>query len=433
MVPAYGIALILALVAVTSRNWHVPRALNIILSLTGLLLVAAALLLSYILPVFHLPQPSGKFAVGTTSLYFQDDQRPEIITPATNDHRELMVRAWYPAADEPHRATASYMHPMLAKAIIENRGLPAWVVAHFNLIKTHAWPEAAAASAQQKFPVIIFSPGYQSYSAMYTSLLEDLASHGYIVLSIDYTYETPLSIFPDGEMKFMDQEYVDVWKEVSWDTVQASIEAFRAAQEVALKRQYAEKYLSEVPYTSHVDHWVSDVSFIIDQLQYKEQLREVDWLDQLNVDQIGVMGHSLGGATSAVACATDRRIKAAINLDGSQWGSLMRHSITQPFLWITAEKDVKESAMDLDAFIYEQVTQGNLFHIGVTGATHTNFYDIALWSNYAPLIQTGSINAHRLIGLVNECTRSFFDEHLKNKPATIRKVTGNARELVWEP
>ncbi len=219
MIPAYGIAVIMTLVAFVPTTFRLPRYLRVVLSSLGALLIIISLLLGYLLPVFQLPEPSGTFAIGTTYLHLRDDTRPEPITPDTTDVRELMVRVWYPAESR-QPSTYPYMHPELAKVLAKNYGLPDFVLSHFDLIETHASLDAAVVSDKGLFSAIVFSPGYMSHSSMYTSLLETLASHGYIVFSIDYPYETPVSVFPNDDLRFFDPTYTNVWKNASWDDVQ---------------------------------------------------------------------------------------------------------------------------------------------------------------------------------------------------------------------
>ena len=427
MAPAYA-TIALTPLAFVPAAIRLPRYLIIVLLSMGILSVIISLLLGCLLPIFRLPEPSGPFMVGTAYLHLQDSTRPEIITLDTTDVRELMVRVWYPAEPE-SQETYPYMHSQLANVLAKNHGLPGFIMSHFSLIETHSILDAKVASGERSFPAVIFSPGYMSHSSMYTSLLETLASHGYIVFSIDYTYETPLSIFSDDDLRLFDPVYTDVWRNVSWDSVEASIHAFEEAVSVATQRQYVSQYLARVPYTARVDNWSEDVVFVIDQLHSEEQRVGESLFNRVDLNSIGVMGHSMGGATSAVACVTDRRVKAGINLDGSQWGSLMNDTITQPFLWITAEQDPAAPSMTLDSFIYDQVSEGSFHHLSVARATHTNFSDMSFWSNYPPLTQIGSIDGRKMIRIINQCSLNFFGKHLKKKPVTIDSVAEEFGEL----
>lgn len=428
MVPAYILIAVLLLSSLILHFGHLHKFFKIVFSLIGIILILSSSLLGYVLPVFSLPQPSGQFAMGTTYLHLRDETRAEMATEDTTDRREIMVRVWYPA-EAGEQQLFPYISAELSKVYAESNGFPAFITSHLNLTKTNALEDAPVAEEKESFPIIIFSHGYMTHSSMYTSILETLASHGYVVLSIDYTYEAPVSVFPHGELKFFDSEYTNVWNGASWDSVQASIEAFRTTHDLDIKRQQAKKYLELMPYTPRVDHWADDIQFVIDQLQSKNQLPDQLLFNKLNLDKIGVIGHSVGGAASAVACAYDPRIKAGINLDGSQWGSLMDTVLTQPFLWMTVDKDPDNSVLDLDAFIYENTSKNEFYHLNIAQATHANFSDLSLWANHPSITQTGAIDGHRMITIVNDCTLAFFDKFLKNEPLDVEGLAEHFHEI----
>lgn len=428
MIPAYGIVILLSLPAVVPSFFHLHRWLKVFFVSFAVLSIIISLLLSHLLPVFHLPKPSGKFAIGTTYLHLRDSARLEPITDDPTDYRELMVRVWYPARPV-KRAPFPYMHPKLSRKILESFGLPGFLFSHFDRVKTHTLQDAEVAREGGSFPGIIFSHGYLSHSTMYTCLLGSIASHGYIIFSIDYTYETPFSIFPGSDARPYDKEYTDVWKYISWEAVQAHIKAFRTTKDLEGRRKYVGQYLEQVPYTPRADDWARDIGFVIDQLNNKALRQSHPFLSSLDPGSIGAIGHSLGGAASAVACAKDYRIRAGVNLDGSQWGTLMNDTITQPFLWMTAPKDPQESSMDIDTFIYEQVTANDFYHLDVAGATHTNFSDVALWTTFPSLVQAGSIDPYRMIKITNNCILTFFDRFLKQKPVTLESQVDTFGEV----
>ena len=49
-------------------------------------------------------------------------------------------------------------------------------------------------------PVLLFSHGYTAHPSAYTALLEDLASHGYVVLSVVHPYEAMAAALADGRV-----------------------------------------------------------------------------------------------------------------------------------------------------------------------------------------------------------------------------------------
>jgi hypothetical protein len=50
------------------------------------------------------------------------------------------------------------------------------------------------------YPVVLYSPGGSSDAALGTGLVEDLVSHGYVVVAMDDTNESPEVEFPGGRL-----------------------------------------------------------------------------------------------------------------------------------------------------------------------------------------------------------------------------------------
>lgn len=66
-----------------------------IISLTALALVIVLALL--IIPQLELPAPTGPHAVGESIFRWVDTSRPEALTDAPDDFREVVAMIWYPA------------------------------------------------------------------------------------------------------------------------------------------------------------------------------------------------------------------------------------------------------------------------------------------------------------------------------------------------
>jgi predicted dienelactone hydrolase len=73
------------------------------------LAVLVSILLATLMPVFRFPQPTGPYAVGTTTYHWVDAGRPGLFTADPDDHRELMAQVWYPAESQPSAPRASYI------------------------------------------------------------------------------------------------------------------------------------------------------------------------------------------------------------------------------------------------------------------------------------------------------------------------------------
>jgi len=150
----------------------------------------------------ELPVPSGRFPVATTSWRVTDRARPETFAAAT-EFRQIEVLAWYPAT--PRRgAVAPYLREGLAevRAFAKLFGSES---AFDNLegVRTHAELDGPPAAGSNRFPLLVFSHGYTGVPSSYTALLEDLASHGYAVLSIVHPYEATAATLADGRIASM--------------------------------------------------------------------------------------------------------------------------------------------------------------------------------------------------------------------------------------
>jgi predicted dienelactone hydrolase len=117
-----------------------------------------------------------------------DEARGEEMTEDPDDRRELMIRAWYPAIipegaePEPFLREIEPVHAIFARSL----PLPAFTFSHLTRIPSHSYLDAPIAAGQPPFPVLVFSHGNSFYASQNSLLMEHLASHGYIVFSIDH-------------------------------------------------------------------------------------------------------------------------------------------------------------------------------------------------------------------------------------------------------
>jgi Platelet-activating factor acetylhydrolase, isoform II len=238
-----------------------------------------------------LPEPTGKYEVGTVSLHLVDRARQDPYW-STPHPRELMVSLWYPARFDDY-CLAPWMSPgVLAYYRTELETILNSVpLDGVKFPITHARQGAPVMPAPHKYPVVLFSPGFAIQRERGTILVEDLTSHGYIVVTISHTYETNAVEFPDGR--------IELGRPEDPNNVAANITA-------SIRR--------------------ADVRFVIDKLtelvagdnpDAEQRPLPVGLGRSLDMTKIGIFGHSLGGATVAQAMANDARIIAGINLDGS--------------------------------------------------------------------------------------------------------------------
>jgi predicted dienelactone hydrolase len=396
MVPAYGLTLLFFLLNLlrikrggqaAQKQPSRRRALVIIGFLFRLLIFALVAALPVLLPVFRLPQPTGPHAVGTTRLHLVDPTRPETFTPDTSDQREFMVQVWYPAQVEPDARLAIYMEDMPS------------LYNYMSLVRTHSYLDAPVSNAQSSYPVLIFSPGYISSVEHNLTLMEELASHGYVACSIAHTYHAIATAFPDGRVVPVDSTLAN-------DYMRGNLPPNRI-------------------FAEHLRIWTEDTLFLINELEsIQAGERESTFVGKLDLTRLGILGVSFGGTTTVQVCSVDDRCQAGVNLDGGLpkgYGVPMDSPLKKPFMFMSNEGMAPYMRTNLRA------VDNTAYGITVRGSAHLNFVDVTL---YAPVLKFvpalgwidkpfGSIDGYRMVKIMNDYTLAFFDKHLKGEMAPL--------------
>jgi dienelactone hydrolase len=386
----------------------------------GVILPIILLLLSFalstLMPVITLPKPEGPFKVGTQTFYMKDERRDETLTDESGDKRELMVQVWYPAQafDKPTQMLFpedQAQFTSLMQTFSESMKIPGFFLDYFKYFRTNSYAEASLYKASKPYPLIILNHGMGTTRLIHASQAENLASNGYIVAAIDHTYSTSGTVFPDG-------------------TVTEFITSVNISNMAVVSQEVGRI-------------WAEDVIFVIDQFErMHEGSLESAFKGAIDLDKIGVMGHSFGGSTSYNALCMDTRIKAAINMDGSFFTLAGSAGTDKPFLFITddayeeriqfitkgnpSDEELKEEGLtredyekltpmykDEQSILKEAASHGSEIFI-IPGMAHFNVTDLQLYSGLLKYTgMTGSMDGRACAGLVNRYILDFFDEHLR--------------------
>ncbi len=288
-----------------------------------------------------LPQPTGKFYVGTQNLFFTDSSRKEKLTFRSGDKRSLQVKIWYPS-DERKDTPNLYLKDYDGKLLWENYRIFNDDRGFFDTLKTYssfAYEDVPVSRRKEKFPIIFFSPGfYFGLDDYYTALMENLASNGYIVVSITHPYDQVITKTADGNVVGLKKLRVTraylQWKKVEF--------MHKKNPDTANTRQVnriLKAYLRGMKiFDRSVRLWVKDVQFMMDTLQ-KLNDHAVDdrWYGKIDFSKVATLGQSVGGAVAGQLCYVDSRVKAGVNLDCFQFGDLYRHEMKKPFLLLQSE------------------------------------------------------------------------------------------------
>jgi hypothetical protein len=352
-----------------------------------------------------LPTPTGAFAVGRVTLAWVDDAL-DTLAPVPGTKREILVWIWYPSAPGQPRAIDDYVPAPMRAAAGPASGVMALVTRDVSMVHGHSVRNAEVSPQQRSYPVVIMRGGASAAVVGYSTLAEDLASHGYVVVGFDAPYRTSVVAFPDGRVMRRTPE---------------NNPELCAEQPLALQAACVSKILMA---------WSADIAFTLNRL---EGLNAADpsgkFTGRLDMTRVGVFGHSFGGATAAQFCHDDSRCKAAIDIDGQPFGSVVQDGLHQPFLFLMSDHGEPSDPVgrQIEAniqSIYDRLPVESRLRIAIRGANHFFFSD-----DGALLKSHIVIRALRMFGLVGidgrrqlavtaYCARSFFDAHLNGNSAS---------------
>ena len=343
-----------------------------------------------------LPTPTGSFAVGRTISVWSNPSRPDPMATLPGAKQKLLAWIWYPAAPPPSQQVDDYMPAPLRKAM-ENGLFIALLNRDSSRIHSHSLRDAPVSPAQRQYPVIIMRAGLAALTTDYTSLAEDLASHGYVVVGFDAPYRSFAVVFPDGQViRRAPQNNLDL---LGGDS--------QAHMAVKLTRA-----------------WSADTAFALDQIALLDASDPSGrFTGRLDMQHVGVFGHSLGGAAALEFCHDDPRCKAGIDVDGLPLGDVINDGVTQPFLFLLSDHSSEpgtESNPVMINFrsIYNRLPSDRRLWITIRGADHYGFSDDTKNQVVMYILRT---LGHRMTGLrqiaISEhFIDTFFDVYLKGAP-----------------
>jgi len=214
------------------------------------------------------PMLPGPFPVGVKTFDFYDDSRPN---EATGKGRWLRTDIWYPTTQK--YKDGPFEEIDFAKEGIEVGTLPEDIVqalrdSSIDPIVVDQIRDAEMDRSHGPYPVLFFSHGANGIRWQSVFYTIHLASHGYIVVSSDH----------EGNLL--------------WDLLKDGF-ASDATAVSAAKRP-------------------ADLSFVLDEITEFNNDSEDFFHDTMNLDMVGVSGHSLGGLTSVITPCQDDRFKVSV-------------------------------------------------------------------------------------------------------------------------
>ena len=317
------------------------------------------------------PAPSGPAAVGSRTLHLVDATRTDPYQAGTT--RELMLRLWYPRQDNPGCLAAEYTPPAV------------W--AYFSSLLKSPLPRVATSSCRDaavavgRHALVFIEHGYTGTFTDYTFLAEDLASRGYVVAAIDHTHEATAVAFPDGRLeKSVFGSHLTQWTRND-----------RGVLELAVAVR------------------LGDLRFALAELT-RLSASGGDLGDRLDLGQIALIGHSLGGLTTLRALESEPRFKAGIVLDSLPPPHFAR-PIQQPVLTLAVGR---QGWNEDDCLLWDSL-HGPRTAVNLPGLDHLALSD-AVWLLDGAL-SSGSASPQAAVSVLRTYVADFLDANLRGQAA----------------
>ncbi|MFD7033539.1 alpha/beta hydrolase family protein [Streptomyces sp. NPDC059917] len=226
-------------------------------------------------PVLRLPAPTGPHPVGVRKVHLTDPDRTD---PWVGGVRELMLTVLYPARSVRGFSRAPQLTPGEAReftglAPLVHRGLPEPGTVDWGAVLTHGYEGAPPLPGRR--PVLVYSPGGGDSRTLGTTLAEDLASHGRVVVLVDHPGDASQVELPTGMRTTVLMGPPD-----------------------------------PATFRTMVDTRIADLRLVLD------RLGDLPLAPFADPRRIGFYGHSAGGTAAVYAARRDRRVGAVANLEG---------------------------------------------------------------------------------------------------------------------
>lgn len=300
-----------------------------------------------VLPV--IPPPTGPNAVGARTFAITDPSRAEAFPNGGGGSRKFVVTARYPAPAGtlmPY-GSANWWNDYMYGSTIASGLADSTMSAKITGCKTYSTANAAVSGTG--LPVVLLSAGFGLPRIAMSALAEDLASYGYLVLTLGHVYESMVEETPSG-MKYQYKAVLNDWY---WQTAtQTRVGDLRAV-------------IDQLPSLGYGIGAAADLSELV------------------------VAGHSLGGAAGLALADSDVRVRAVLCLDspaGIAWGGVMHVPDSLPCPVMSLSTD--DAAAGITSPSWGQMLAGGtngyrFYDLLQPGAKHLAYTDFAVLTGAA--------------------------------------------------
>lgn len=251
----------------------------------------------------------------------------------------------------------------------------------------------------QRHRLVLFAPGLGERADAHETIVRDLASYGYIVVALN-----DLAIASPSETEPLDEP--TRLQPFDFSSAEALAATVRRG---AVRTEYEARQALRT-----LDHLAACVK------------SDGGLAGHIDVQHVGFVGYSFGGAVAVEAAQQDGRIAAVANLDGSLFGHAAEEPLDTPYLFISSDLDLgllmdPESPRKHEFALYQrdlrlaatQAQRPDSSIVVIRGAGHATFTD-HFWTlrNWPKWLLLTPPRAQRI---VRAYLVGFLDAYLKGQ------------------
>jgi hypothetical protein len=371
-----------------------------------------SILIFYYFPLPFMRKTTGSYPVGTTTYTISS---PTCEDPVNGSGEyKVYMQVWYPAGIKDD-SLANYaiskedmerIFELGNKASLLNK--VKFVFLPLSKSKSNSYLNVKPIRTSTPLPLVIYNGGANSVVGQNSMLMEDLASHGFVVVSIGHPYGSIIN-YGDGTTVKPDTEIVrklftDAGNELTRYLKLVELKAMNQNDKYTLEEKY---YYKLNIWKTLTNAWESDSMCVIDFLGNKTKSPEDMFYQKIDMDNIAVIGHSLGGYTAGNLCAHMNEVKTCVFFDTSPMSDYFYTDMKKPSLFIYAKTD-----NTINPYIHRNPTSP-ITVITIKNANHFSFMEQGyLAPSINPLGNDTLISGNQVLDIVYKSTTDFLVKNM---------------------
>jgi hypothetical protein len=239
-----------------------------------------------------------------------------------------------------------------------------------------------------RLPVVVYSPLAHDHRADTTVVVQELASHGYLVVTVDHTYDAFVEFHDGRRLAPLDGEH-----------------------------------------SSGASDFADDIPYVLDCIERLAAGRNPDadgtplpvgLAGAPDPRRIGMFGTSKGGTATALLMGVDSRVRAGLSLDAPM-EPIVTSDLDRPFLLMTADY-TRDTAPVAERWSH---STGWKLNVQACSAVHNayDYYQILLpqigaalgWSKDVLRSWIGTLRPQQVVRIQQAYPLAFFDLHLRHR------------------